>query len=63
MGDLRFEYKQWKNPACDEHFKRSLDNGSIKVLKKFDQEFEHMKKISNKQKKAEGDKKKWSIFS
>lgn len=42
MGDLRFEYKQWKNPACDEHFKRSLDNGSIKVLKKFDQESEYM---------------------
>lgn len=33
MGDLRFDYKVWKNPHCDEHFKRSIDNGNIKVLK------------------------------
>ena len=45
MGDLRFDYKSWKNPPCDEHFKRSLDNGNIKILKSFDKELDYMKKI------------------
>lgn len=51
MGDLRFDYKVWKNPHCYEHFKRSIDNGNIKVLKNLSEQLKVLKNICEKPEK------------
>lgn len=32
IGDLKFDYLKWNNSQCDNHFRRKLDTGNIKII-------------------------------
>lgn len=59
IGDLRFDFREWKHKDCDEHFRRKIDDKSIGVLRVLKEiiDEEKKKKLADGQKKKDEEKK------